>query len=205
MGSMARWLCVCGMIACTGEDTKTGDTDTAGPIDTVVDTEGSRSDSDPPPAQVDSDPPDTADSAAAPPPEDTGPPLVTYVVSGLTLCVDGLDDLGNVIHGDPAVPREVRVLTDRGMDCLPLLGSSCTYSSAYYAPLATVSTDAQGAFSLTFDAVSLDGLWLFSDTTLALGNCGNGLQFTERPLDEIQMENGGSLTDLTVDVYSVFF
>lgn len=135
---------------------------------------------------------------------DTDLPLPTWTVSGKTLCVTGVDGDGNTLYGDPSFPRDIRVIPGRGIECAPLMGTDCMYTNAYHTYLARTDVASDGSFSLTFEAEDLDGLWLFSDEAVrdGLGNCGNGLQYTERPLDEIEGEGG--LTDLTVPVYRIF-
>ncbi|MCB9665459.1 MAG: hypothetical protein H6732_15205 [Alphaproteobacteria bacterium] len=192
---MRSWMGLALVAACgtkpvipSGDDVgDTGGNDTVDPGDTVVETADTG-------VPVDTDETDV----------ETDVPVPSWTITGKALCVDGLDDLGNVIHGEPAVPRTVRVIPGPGMFCRPL-GGGCERTQDFLIPLAAVDADSDGTFSLTFEAPSLEGLYLFTDSTVAKppGNCGSGYQFTEITLEELQSTQG--FDDIDVDVYSVFF
>jgi hypothetical protein len=144
------------------------------------------------------------DTAETDLPEDTDPVLTSYTITGRALCVDGVDDVGTVIHGDPANPRTVRVLPGPGMYCRPL-GGGCSTTVYFDLPLVETEPDVDGNFELTFETTTLDELYLFSETTARgmVGNCGSGHQFTEITLVDLEASQG--FTDIMLDVYSIFF
>lgn len=171
----------------SGDDVGDTGKDTSDPVDSAVETADTGL------------PPDTDDTVA-----DTDVPVPTWSINGTARCVAGVDDDGNVIHGEPAVPRTVRVLPGPGMFCRPL-GGGCDHTQDFLTPVVAVDADTDGSFQLSFQAASLEGLYLFTETTDKdlVGNCGSGYQFTETTLTELQQTQGFDAID--VDVYSIFF
>ncbi|MCB9683236.1 MAG: hypothetical protein H6733_17355 [Alphaproteobacteria bacterium] len=191
---MSRALLVAALFACAcngGTSTPTDDTDTDTDTDTIeTDTDTMDSDTD-----VDTDVIDTdTDTDVADTDTDTDTDTDADTDDGL-LTVEG--QMWCVVNNIPAQPSIAEITVGEAVVCQPL-GGGCNGTGALV--LEHVNATANGRFRIRFDPTgyTLDQLYLHTNTTD--GVCGNGYQFTQQPLSDI-----ADLTDVQVEVYSIFF